>query len=63
MSDTREKIYLYKTAYSPLFETYVGIKSVREDDNGGYIIEAHVHGQPQDVIHLFRVQELTNYVL
>ena len=53
----------YKTAYSPLFETFVGIRKVRKDDRGEYIVDAHVAGTPKDDIHLFRVHELERFCL
>jgi len=53
----------YKTAYSPLHETFVGIRKVRKDDHGEYIIDAHVAGTPKDEIHLFRVNELERFCL
>lgn len=57
------KIELYKTAYSPLHEEFVGIRKVRYDDNGRTILDCHVNGYPEDHIHLFRENELTDYVL
>jgi len=55
------KLELYKTAYSPLYETYVSIKSVYFDCNGNAVITA----RPIDLNHdvLFREHELDRYCL
>ena len=57
------KLRLYKTAYSPLYETFVGIKNVRKDDRGEFILDCTVAGHPKDHIHLFRVHELERFCL
>ena len=57
------KMNLYKTAWSPLFEKYVGIKKVRKDDLGEYILDCHLAGEPEDNIIMFRVHELERFCL
>ena len=57
------KMRLYKTAYSPLYETFVGIRHVHQDVFGGLIITAHVAGLPEDETALFRENELERFVL
>jgi hypothetical protein len=61
--DFLKKLPLYKTAFSPLYETYVGIVSVYYDDAGEPIIAGRVAGHEPDRITLFRVCELDNFVL
>lgn len=61
--DFLKKLPLYKTAYSPLYETFVGILKVRYDDLDGPILDCHVAGQSPEQITLFRVSELENFVL
>jgi hypothetical protein len=61
--DFLKKLPLYKTAYSPLYETYVGIVKVRYDDLGEPILDCRVAGHDADQITLFRVCELENFVL
>lgn len=60
-ADTLSKLELYKTAYCPLHRFYVGIVSVRYDDNGRPIISARP--QDTDKVWVFRMEELTDYVL
>jgi hypothetical protein len=55
------KLRLYRTAYSPVYRAYVGIKKVRVDSNGEYILDCHVDGY--EGTHLFRVRELERYGL
>lgn len=62
-NDTLAKMYLYKTAYSPVYEAYVGILGVRKDERGELIIDAHVAGTPEADVVAFRVHELTRYCL
>jgi hypothetical protein len=61
--DFFKKLYLYKTAFSPLHDRYVGIKKVQRDAFGGYWITAHVTGYPEYETYLFRPFELTMYCL
>ena len=62
MTDFQKKLPLYKTAYSPVWGTYVGIKKVREDENGRPILDCTIAGRPEEIV-MFRVDELTNYCL
>ena len=57
------KLVLYKTAWSTVHETYVGLRSTWRDSDGVPVIEAHVLGTPDEETHLFRPTELINYVL
>ena len=61
--DFNEKLSLYKTAFSPLYETYVKILRHYFDDNGEPVITAWVLGNPENMETLFRRHELTNYCL
>ena len=63
-SDFFEKLSLslYKTAWSPLYREYVSIKNVRWDSNDRPILDCQV-GSDKDHLHLFRAEELTNYVM
>lgn len=63
MTDFEKKLPIYKTAFSPTHDTYVGICGVFKDIMGRYIVEATVAGQPKDRLYIFRVEELTNYCL
>lgn len=60
--DFDKKVYMYKTAFSPLYDTYVGIKSVYKDDGDDFILSCTVVGYG-DRQFLFRDNELENYVL
>lgn len=58
----KEKQQLYKTAYSPLFDCFVGIEHAHKDDLGSWIFrcfnkEAGLEG------HLFREHELQRFCL
>lgn len=55
-----EKLPLYKTAWSPLYREYVSIKKVRHDSDQRPILDCTV-GSLDGQVHLFRVEELTNY--
>lgn len=59
-----EKLPMYKTAYSPLYERYVAIRNVRYDSDNRPIIDASfgLHDDVDEYI-LFRPEELTNYCL
>jgi hypothetical protein len=61
MTESFEKLCCYKTAYSPVWEQYVGIVKVRRDEDGVPIVEARIAFT--DTVALFRQNELTNYVL
>ncbi len=61
--DFLKKLPLYRTAYSPLYETFVGIRKVWYDDLGEPILDCHVAGQDPGQSTLFRVCELENFVL
>ena len=59
--DFEAKLHLYKTAFSPLYNTYVGIEKVRKLADGSYVLNCTVASKT-DIV-LFRPYELTNYVL
>jgi len=61
MTDSFFKLSLFKTAYSPVWEQYVGIVKVRRDEDGVPIVEARI--AYTDTVALFRQNELTDYVL
>ena len=63
MTESLEKMKLYKTAYSPMYECYVGILSVYPDVDGVPIVKARLAGEPEGSYILFRTHELTNFVL
>jgi len=63
LSDFRKKLHLYKTAFSPLYGTYVGIRKVREDTSGYPILDCTVAGMSEDVLVMFRPHELENFCL
>lgn len=60
--DFFKKLPLYKTAWSPLHGEYVSIKNVRYDSDKRPILDCTI-GSLNGQIHLFRVEELTNYVI
>jgi hypothetical protein len=55
------KLELYKTAWSPLYKTFVGIEKVHYDVDGEPIITAIPAWSAKYI--LFRAHELTNYCL
>lgn len=55
------KLHLYKTAFSPLYNTYVGIEKVRKLSDGSYVL--HCMMPPIAYPVLFRLHELTNFVM
>jgi len=55
------KLELYKTAYSPMYENFVEITKIRYDDNGRAIIHARIAHSEQNVA--FRQNELIDYCL
>ena len=63
LSDFRKKLHLYKTAFSPLYDTYVGIREVREDKGGFPILDCTVAGMSKDVLVSFRPHELKDFCL
>lgn len=63
LSNFRKKLHLYKTAFSPLYDTYVGIRKVREDKDGFPILDCTVAGMSEDVLVSFRPHELKSFCL
>lgn len=61
MEPSIEKLRLYKTAWSPVFNCFVAILRVYTDENGAPILECRLH--PSNNVILFRASELTDYVL
>ena len=61
--DFMAKLPMYKTAWSPIHDRYVGLLSTWRDQNGAPVIKAHVQGTPEGETVLFRATELTGYVL
>jgi hypothetical protein len=59
--DFLKKLPRYKTAWSPTYNCFVGIVKVWEDDYAMPIIQARLAYTDQLV--LFRVEELTDFVL
>lgn len=57
-----DKRYLYKTAFSPLYNEYVGIKKVRQDRSGQFIFDCHIAYHNKKLTS-FREHELRNFVL
>lgn len=53
---------LYKTAYSPLYECYVAIIGVYENEDGEPLVKARLAGTNYGYI-IFRPDELTKYGL
>lgn len=53
----------YKTAWSPMYQCYVAIKSVYYDSFGEPVITALPQGHEPNKTVLFRKHELTNYCL
>ena len=58
-----EKLSLYKTAFSPLYNQYVGIIGVHLNDIGELIITAYLASTSKENCILFHPEELTNFVL
>lgn len=56
-----EKLRLYETAWSPVFECYVKILRVYPDADGAPILECRL--RPSNEVMIFRAGELTSYVL
>ena len=59
--DFEAKLHLYKTAFSTLYNTYVGIEKVRKLPDGSYVLNCMV--PPIAYPLLFRPHELTNFVM
>lgn len=59
--DFEAKLPLYKIAFSPLYNTYVGIEKVHKLSDGSYVLNCMVPLKADMV--LFRPHELTNYVM
>lgn len=60
-----KKLPRYKTAFTPLHNSYVAIKKVRFDEDGNPILDCSVWND-EEKIHwdcMFRVNELTNFCL
>lgn len=63
MTDFEKKLPLYKTAYSPEFGTFVGIKNVFfNEDWQEWCIEATVAGEGSRLFN-FTPSDLTDYCL
>jgi len=58
-----EKLRLMKTAYSPLYQQFISIKSVRPDDNGIPIIDGEINDNGKKRIVIFRECELKKFCL
>ena len=61
---TIQQLRQYKTAYSPLFNVYVKINYVRQDERGEPIL--HCSSNYSDIVldnHLFREHELKDFCL
>lgn len=50
----------FKSAYSPLYEEYIKIFKVRQDENGELIIDATIFSNPGEIV-LFRQTELEQF--
>jgi hypothetical protein len=57
----KPKIEAYKTAFSPMYDCFVGIVKVSYDDVGNPIIHAYLDGEKSEI--LFRESELTRFCL
>ena len=57
------KMNSFRTAYSPMYDKYVGIRSVYKDVDGKFIIKCHVADTPQSDHVLFRENELIKFSL
>ena len=64
---TKPKQTLYKTAYSPLYECFVGIDHAHQDVNDQWIFTCHLVDSPPDApigdCVLFREYELERFCL
>lgn len=58
---SQAKLAMYKTAYSPTYESFIEIVKVRYDDMGEAIIHGRIPGREDHV--LFRVCELEKFCL
>ena len=59
--DFEAKLHLYKTAFSPLYDTYVGIEGLRKLPDGSHILDCVVPFN--EALIMFRPHELTNFVM
>lgn len=58
----KPKIEMFKTAFSPMYNCFVGIMKVRYDEDGKAIIHACLDGDEEKSV-LFRESELTRFCL
>ena len=56
-----DKIELYKTAFSSMYNKYVQINATYKDSAGKYVIIGRVSGEKEEI--LFRENELSNFGL
>jgi hypothetical protein len=63
--DFDEKVYLYKTAYTHLYETYVSIKKVKKVDNKMYVFYCSMWDKEKKemIDMIFSEYELSNFCL
>lgn len=56
---------LYKTAFSPMYNVYVSIKSAHQDDTGEWIFKCSSNYDIKNILNdvLFRKNELSNFCL
>ena len=59
--DFEAKLPLYSTAFSPIYDAYVGIENVRKLADGSYILDCVVPNT--EGLIMFRPNELTNFVM
>jgi len=59
----KPKIEMFKTAFSPMYDCFVGILKVTYDDAGNPIIHAYLDGDKEKNGILFRESELTRFCL
>ena len=59
--DFLKKLPLYQSAYAPGYKSFIAIVKVWNDDNGQPIIQGRLAYQTS--LTLFRVEELTDFVL
>ena len=57
------KLSLYKTAYSVRDKTYVGIERIIECATGDTYLECTMAGKGDDVLYLFKTEELERFCL
>ena len=59
--DFEAKLHLYRTAFSPIHNTYVGIECVRKLSDESFILDCVVPFK-EDLV-MFRPHQLTNFVM